>query len=93
MPMIANYLLTLFNLSPYKGLDRPVLDRTQLAGTFDFTVEWSQQTSAPAAGSPAELPGPTIQQAIQGQLGLKLVSATGVVERLVIDHVEEPTPN
>ena len=93
MPKIADYLLTLFNLSPYNGLDRPVLDRTQLAGTFDFAVEWSQQTSAPAAASRTESPGPTLQQALQDQLGLKLVPATGPVEALVIDHIEGPTPN
>lgn len=93
MPMIADYLLTLFNLSPYKGLDRPVLDRTQLTGTFDFTIEWSQQTSAPPAASRAESSGPTIQQALQNQLGLKLVSAMGPISRLVVDHIEDLSPN
>lgn len=93
MPMIADYLLTIFNLSPYKGLDRPLLDQTQLAGTFDFTIEWSQQPSAPAGASSTESLGPTIQQALQDQLGLKLVPTTGPVDKLVVDHIEEPSPN
>lgn len=93
MPMIADYLLTLFNLSPYKGLDRPVLDHTQLTGTFDFTIEWLQQNAAPIAAPLAESSGPTIQQSLQNQLGLKLVSATAPVEKLIIDQIEQLSPN
>jgi uncharacterized protein (TIGR03435 family) len=31
--------------------------------------------------------------AVQEQLGLKLESSKGPVEFLIIDHVEQPTPN
>jgi uncharacterized protein (TIGR03435 family) len=37
--------------------------------------------------------GPSIFSAIEEQLRLKLQSATGPVDVLVIDHVEKPTPD
>ena len=45
---------------------------------------------APAARTPE---GPDIFQAIQQQLGLRLVPAKGPVDVLVIDHVERPSEN
>jgi uncharacterized protein (TIGR03435 family) len=40
---------------------------------------------------PPEKPG--LFQAVQEQLGLKLESTQGLVDVLVIDHAEPPTPN
>jgi uncharacterized protein (TIGR03435 family) len=37
--------------------------------------------------------GPSIFNALQGQLGLRLESAKGPVEMLVIDHVERLSEN
>ena len=37
--------------------------------------------------------GPTFLEALKEQLGLKLVPQTGPVDVLVLDHVEEPSPN
>ena len=36
--------------------------------------------------------GPSFVAALQEQLGLKLVSSKGLVDILVIDHAEPPTP-
>lgn len=81
-------------MNPFTGLDRPVLDRTGLTGSFDFSLEWSLPTDS--AQPPESLPadtGPTFLEALHEQLGLKLKSAKGPVDVLVIDHVEHPTKN
>jgi uncharacterized protein (TIGR03435 family) len=81
-----------FLTNPFTGVDRPVLDRTGLTGTFDFSLEWSlAPDSAQPLGSPLEDPGPTFLEALRQQLGLKLKSTKGPVDVLVIDHVEHPT--
>ncbi len=80
-----------FLKNPYTGVDRQVIDRTGLMGTFDFTVEWSNLTGAPADALPDS--GVTFLEALREQLGLKLVPQTGPVEVLVIDHVEQPSEN
>jgi uncharacterized protein (TIGR03435 family) len=75
---------------------KPVIDRTGLDGTFDFTLEWTQVVTADVAVGPnaqSEEPGPSIAQAMKQQLGLKLESTRGPVELLAIDHVEQPTAN
>jgi uncharacterized protein (TIGR03435 family) len=66
-------------------LDRPVLDRTGIAGEFDITLEW--------AFDPGADNGPSIGTALQEQLGLKLEAQKGAVEVLVVDHVERPSAN
>ncbi len=75
---------------------RPVVDRTGLSGTFDFSLEWTQAVSNDMTlgpNAPGEEPGPSIAQAMKQQLGLKLESTKGPVEILVIDHVEQPGEN
>src|SRR5262249_37017893 len=36
MARIASFLM-----NPFTGIDRPVLDRTGLSGTFDLSIEWA----------------------------------------------------
>lgn len=68
---------------------RPVLDRTGLAGTYAFTLDWF-----PANRSrPAELDAPSMFDAVREQLGLRLEAGTGPVDRLLIDRVEKPSEN
>jgi uncharacterized protein (TIGR03435 family) len=64
----------------------PVLDRTELTGSFD--AKWTMTL--------------TDQQTFDGMdsfplflefMGLKLTKSTGPVETFVIDHAEKPTPN
>jgi uncharacterized protein (TIGR03435 family) len=67
-------------------LKRPVIDATGLRGDFAFTMEWSRGPGESDAG-------PSLFTAVQEQLGLRLESARGPVEVLVIDHVEKPSEN
>ena len=77
---------------------RTIVNRTGLDGQYDFTLKWtSQQTaSAPVAdadGAAVESDAPSIFTALEEQLGLKLVPAKGMVEVIVIDHIERPSEN
>lgn len=72
-------------------LDRPVVDQTGLSGQFDFLIEyWPQWNNSGRA--PADV-GPTLLEALKDQLGLKLQSTTAPFDTLIVDHIEEPTPN
>lgn len=92
IPELAN-TLTAF-------VDRPVVDRTGLRGTFDVELRWTPDDYHFAAGqsevphvAESPEPGPSIIAAVQEQLGLKLTSVKGPIEVLVIDHAEKPTGN
>jgi uncharacterized protein (TIGR03435 family) len=81
-------------------VDRPVVDRTGLTGTFDVELRWTPEGYRFVSGDseqrpPAEgaEPGPSILTAVQEQLGLKLVAVKGPVEVLVIMRAEKPTEN
>jgi uncharacterized protein (TIGR03435 family) len=87
-----NVTLGLVANSLFADLDRPVLDETGLAGTFDFTIEYTPEVPAGANFQPDES-GPTFLEALKDQLGLKLDSKTGTVTVIVLDHIEQPTPN
>jgi bla regulator protein blaR1 len=74
---------------------RPVVDQTGFAGKFDFSLNWLPDGGAPATGAAERIDaqGPTFEEALRDQLGLKLISTHAPVQTLVIDHVEQPTPN
>jgi uncharacterized protein (TIGR03435 family) len=73
-------------LSELAEVDRPVLDRTGIAGVFDISLP------AIPRGSP-EADSVSIFAAIQEELGLTLKSARAEVETLVIDRAERPSAN
>ena len=79
---------------------RTVIDKTGLTGTFDVHLRWERDPqSAPGvrkadAGLGGVLPAaPSLFDAVQEQLGLKLEAGRAPVEHLVVDHVERPTAN
>jgi uncharacterized protein (TIGR03435 family) len=72
-------------------VDRLVVDKTGLTGSYDLTLDWVHD--APAASAADAPAGPTIFTALEEQLGLKLVPAKGPVPVLVIDAVETPSEN
>lgn len=76
------------------GIDRPVLDRTGLAGHFDLQLQFDYGPFSGAFASPqSSIDGVSIFTALQEQAGLKLEAAREVVDVLVIDFAEMPTPN
>ena len=78
-------------------LGRTVIEKTGLTGTFDVHLTWSNDPltgpAAPGTGTPPDLAGPSLFTALKEQLGLRLESAKGPVEVLVIDHIESPSDN
>lgn len=75
------------------GLDRPLVDRTSLKGAFDISVEFGRPR---IAGNGPALPqnGTALfLEAVSDQLGLKVESINAPVCSLIINHIEEPTPN
>ncbi len=79
VPEFAQELST--HVSPH------VVDATGLDGRYDISLFW-------IPGDDLDNPGPTLTQALQEQLGLKLELKKGIVDIVVVDHMEKtPTEN
>jgi uncharacterized protein (TIGR03435 family) len=90
-------------------LDRPVVDKTGLQGHYDFQCTFSpddsqfgghppqfpkQGNNADSGASDTAAPSaPSLYDALQQELGLKLAAEKTSVDVLAIDHVEKPSPN
>jgi bla regulator protein BlaR1 len=83
-------------------LDRPIIDKTGIAGSFVFHLEFAIDQTTPrylhggdlaGEGTPASNPAvPSIFTALQ-RLGLKLEPTSGPRDFLVIDDVVRPSEN
>ena len=86
-------------LSEMQIVDRPIVDKTGLTGSFKITLSCAPLPVAaappwPDAVSPDDPGGaPSIFTALREQLGLKPESAPGSIDVLVIDHIELPIPD
>jgi uncharacterized protein (TIGR03435 family) len=78
----------------------PIVDRTGLAGRFDFVLEFTPDMSriqpppgAPApslaGGDSANDPGSDAAYALEKQLGLRLTLAKAALDVIVVDHAEK----
>jgi len=73
---------------------RPVIDKTGLAGGYDFTLRWTPDDPNPgAAPADSNSQGPSLFTALEEQLGLKLVPEKQPVDIIVVDSVEVPSDN
>jgi len=80
---------------------RLVVDRTGLTGAYDIDLKWTPTPNQLPPGPPppgVEPPqidpnGPSLETALQEQLGLKLDAERGPVEVLVIEKLVPPTEN
>ena len=71
-------------------LQGPLADRTELTGTYDLNVLYLPDNRKVDPDAPFV---PSLQDAIQEQLGLKIEKGKAPVEVLVIDHIEKPSEN
>lgn len=89
MAILAEMLST-----PLPNLGRLVVDRTGLSGEFNFQLEF--QFLPPNLNGqtlPDDPLAPSLFTAVQEQLGLKLQSARGNTNVLVVDQAEKPSAN
>jgi bla regulator protein blaR1 len=89
--------MTIFSNVLSRQVNRVVLDRTGLTGSYDFELEWTpdqmptgSDEPRPGALPPPPADGPSIFTALQEQLGVKLDSTKGPVNVLAVDHAEPP---
>jgi uncharacterized protein (TIGR03435 family) len=83
-----------FLSGPTSGLGRPVLDKTGLSGSYDFTLNWVPHFDRllPGGGAASPEEADSLFEALQ-QIGLKLQPASGPLDVVVVDHVERPSEN
>jgi len=76
-----------------RQLNRVVIDKTGLTGLFDIVLEWNREATKKRLKGPiTEDPdSPSLFEALEQQLGLKLEATKGPVEVLVIDHAAKPS--
>jgi uncharacterized protein (TIGR03435 family) len=89
-------------------LGRTVVDKTGLTGKYDFSWQFvpsaamirqfgggatPDAASGNSSGIPSDPDGTDLFTAVAEQLGLKLETAKGPVEVIVIDHIEKPSDN
>lgn len=72
-------------------VERNVIDKTGLTGTYDINLKWTPAEQEGKTDSSDN--APDLFTALQEQLGLKLESSKGPVDTLVIDQVEMPSEN
>jgi len=69
-------------------VEAPVVDKTGLNGTYNYTLQFGREWSARDAES-----WPSIFTAVEEQLGLKLEAEREAVPNLVVDHIAKPSEN
>lgn len=78
------------------SLDRPVINQTGIEGCFDFRFKFTwplpegMKEGQSMNGTPIDASGPSLYQALETQLGLKLEARKAPVEVMAIDHAERP---
>lgn len=88
-------------------LDRPVVDKTGIQGRFDYQCTFAPDESQ-FGGHPPPMPNqgnnngstdtaapaaPSLYDALQQELGLKLSAEKTAVDVIAIDHVDKPSAN
>ena len=79
---------TLVTVPVITGIDRPVLNRTNLTGNYGFQLKF-----APAQAAASESDRAPLHVALEEQLGITLDATRAPVDVLVIDSVARPSAN
>ncbi len=82
-------------------LGKSVVDKTGLTGGYDYILQWTPDDAPPGmagGGGPHDdgappVSGPSLFTAVEEQLGLKIESSKGMVDVIVIDHLDLPSAN
>ena len=74
-------------------LHKQVADKTGLTGNYDISLKWQRDDMPESKEATGAEQAPSIFTAVQEQLGLKLDSTKGLVDMIVVDHVEMPSEN
>jgi uncharacterized protein (TIGR03435 family) len=72
---------------------RPVVEATRLAGEFDLDLTYTPDFGLNGPPLPPQANAPSLFTALDEQLGVKLESARGSVDVVVIDRAERPADN
>jgi uncharacterized protein (TIGR03435 family) len=84
------------------NVNRPIADKTNLTGLYDFDLEWTPDTSPGVgpAGATFDAPGAnqdigatSILSAIQEKLGLQIKASKGPLDVIVIENAAHPDEN
>jgi uncharacterized protein (TIGR03435 family) len=82
-------------------IDHPIVDATGLEGGWDFLIGWTPKAllQTPQGPSPDQTPGAVVNaaapsgisvfEAVEKELGLKLVKQKRSIPVIVVDHVDE----
>jgi uncharacterized protein (TIGR03435 family) len=77
-------------------IDRPVVDETGIEGGWNFFIGWTPRSmlqqvdnSNQPVGTAADPTGISFFEALERELGLKLVKQTRMYPVIVVDHIEE----
>jgi uncharacterized protein (TIGR03435 family) len=104
---VSGRTIAQFVTSVSEWVGRPVIDKTGLTGLYDITLKFAPEgvraagplgptltlLQGQAQSPPADANAPSLSAALEEQLGLKLESARGPVEVVVIDRLEKPRPD
>jgi uncharacterized protein (TIGR03435 family) len=79
-------------------MERTVLDQTELSGNYEFAIPWAKSefevTPITSTDYSSDVDsGTSISTVLRERLGLRLKSVKVPTDVIVIDHVEEPSPN
>jgi uncharacterized protein (TIGR03435 family) len=95
--MSMEELTKLLGYANVMGVNHIVVDKTGLTGRYSFTLTFAPSQEVRPAGMPtppaAPDPEPSIFNALEDQLGLRIERKIAMFDTVVVDHVERPSPN